>query len=87
MAGFCFASSSESAAISNSAISKYYLISPTISIQVSSFIHSFIVIFHQYHQGYKIRLMNIEPVTVAIYTCFTKKSIGQINNNQTTYLI
>jgi replicative superfamily II helicase len=28
------------------------------------FIHSFIVIFHQSHQGYKIRLTDVEPVTV-----------------------
>jgi hypothetical protein len=33
---------------------------------VDSFIHSLIVIFHQSHQGYKIRLTGIEPVTVAI---------------------
>jgi hypothetical protein len=43
------------------------------------FIRSFIVLFHQSHQGYKICLMDIEPVTVVIYTCFIK-SISQINN-------
>jgi hypothetical protein len=49
----------------------------------------FIVIFHQSHQGYKIRLTDIEPVTVAIYTWFIKKSVGQINNrpnNLSSYL-
>jgi hypothetical protein len=53
------------------------------------FIHSFIVIFHQSHQGYKICLTDKEPITVVIYTCFIKKGIGQINNrpnNLSSYL-